>query len=279
MHRLALLIVALLTLAACGTTRPTETRFAEPNQLMGEEIQNRISEIPFQHREELFHNLLWLVQSGEQAIPALLRSLNHPEAKVRSNSAWILAQIGDRRVIPDLQPLLRDASDTVKLEAARSLVMLGDVKNCPQLIDALDSDKVQVRYLCHEALKEATGQDFGYDHLSEDATSRRQKVLSWRNWWSELADDPWFAKSYADKHRLNTMGEAPAPAMETMLPTGSPDASGGMETETGSMGEHGHGESAPHGEAHTPIESREPQPEHGGSTPATGHEPQIPPAR
>jgi hypothetical protein len=114
---------------------------------------------------------------------------------------------------------------------SRTLVVLGDIKECPPLIDALDSDKVQVRYLCHEALKTATGQDFGYDHLSDNLTQRHKAVLSWRQWWSEMAGDPWFAKTYANKHGLTDEpatvppeGDAmpPAPAVEpgrTTMPT------------------------------------------------------------
>ena len=67
---------------------------------MGKEIDHRVAQIPYQHREELFNNLLWLSQSGEQAIPALLVGLEHAEPKVRSNCAWVLARIGDRQNSP-----------------------------------------------------------------------------------------------------------------------------------------------------------------------------------
>ncbi len=141
--RLALITMAVLPwVAACGTTGEVDDRFAKPNELMESEIENRVSNIQYQHREELFNNLLWLKQAGEQAIPALLQGLKSPDAKTRSNCAWTLAQIGDRRVIPDLKRLANDRDQTVRLEVARSLVQLGDMKYCPTLIDALDSDKV-----------------------------------------------------------------------------------------------------------------------------------------
>src|SRR5690606_38136846 len=100
----------LLTLTACGTTRQEENTFAQPNALMGAEIRERVDQIQYQHRDELLNSLLWLAQSGEQAIPALLDGLRHAQPKVRSNCAWVLAQIGDRRVIPSLQPLSADRS-------------------------------------------------------------------------------------------------------------------------------------------------------------------------
>lgn len=213
----------LLGLAACGTTPKPKSPFAEPNELMGQEIQRRVDQIQYQHREELFNSLLWLSQSGEQAVPALIRGLSHGEPKVRSNCSWVLAQIGDRRVIPYLQKLTADDHETVRLEASRSLVLLGDLKYVPTLIEGLDSDKKQVRYMCHEALKDATGRDFDYDHLTEDAVARAQTVFHWRQWWGEQSGDTFFASSYAQQHGLRTDAAAPpaAPGGETApIPAG-----------------------------------------------------------
>jgi len=237
MARLAWIAVAALPLwASCGSTSGEE-RFAEANSLMADEIRNRIAQIPYQHREELFNNLLWLAQAGEQAIPDLLEALSSPNAKLRSNCCWVLGRIGDRRVIPDLQRLTRDQNQTVALEASRTLVLLGDVQHCAPLITALDSDQVQVRYLCHEALKSATGQDFGYDHLTDNSTQRHTAVLAWRKWWSNMSGDPWFAQSYAREHGLTGEPAQPpeggaypeppaAPMGETKTPNADPGSSG-----------------------------------------------------
>lgn len=206
----------LLVLAACGTTRQQESTFVQPNELMGQEIQRRVDQIQYQHRDELFNSLLWLAQCGEQAVPALLDGLEHSEPKVRSNCAWVLAQIGDRRVIPHLQSLTDDEHETVRLEAARTLVLLGDLKHVPTLIEGLDSDKKEVRYLCHAALKDSTGRDFDYDHLTDDAFARAQTVYRWREWWSEQSGDKFFASTYAEQHGLRTEAARPAaPGGET----------------------------------------------------------------
>lgn len=203
MRRLTLSFVALSVLGGCATTESSDSgRFVEANDLMAEEIRSRISQIPFQHREELFNNLVWLSQAGEQAIPDLLGALDNDEPKVRSNAAWVLGQIGDRRVITDLQPLVQDANATVRLESARTLMTLGDMRHAPVLIQSLDSDKPEVRYLCHEALKEATGQDFGYDHLSENLVLRHQSVFGWRQWWTSMSGDERFSAGYAQAHGI-----------------------------------------------------------------------------
>jgi hypothetical protein len=223
----------------CATT--SDSPYAKPNSLMAQEIEKRVAEIPYQHRNELFENMLWLAQAGEQAIPTLLSNLNHDSAKVRSNVAWILGRIGDRRTIPDLERIATDPQDTVRLEVARSLVLLGDVKYAPTLIEGLDSEKLQVRYNCHEALRTATGRDFGYDHLAENPVDRQMAVLRWRQWWGEQNRDPWFAQSYADTHGLSPSQTAtptpppagepfPAPQVETM-PRPTPERTRTIEDE------------------------------------------------
>src|SRR5712671_2585495 len=193
---------SLLLLCGCGSSshQQQQNGFSAPNSLMSQEIDSRIDQIPYQHREELLQNLLWLSQSGEQTIPALLKGLSHDNPKVRSSCAWVLGRMRDRRVINDMEKHASDQSETVRLEVCRTLVVLGDLKFSPMLIEGLDSDHKEVRFLCHEALKSSTGRDFGYDHLSEDATQRRTAVLGWRQWWSEYSGDPFFAQNYMQRY-------------------------------------------------------------------------------
>lgn len=200
--RIPALIALALTFVACSTTQP-DNPYAEANSLMRTEIQARIANIPFEHNQELLNNLLWLEgKAGEVAIPFLLESLGHDDAKVRASSAWVLGRIRDRRVIPDLRPLVADEDPAVRFEVARSLVSMGDLKYAPVLIEGLDSEKAPVRYNCQMALRDATKRDFGYDHLEEDLATRRQGALRWRQWWGEQQGDPWFAENYARKYQL-----------------------------------------------------------------------------
>ncbi|MCC6673497.1 MAG: HEAT repeat domain-containing protein [Planctomycetes bacterium] len=203
-HTLVLTAAALL-LAACGSTSGNqESPYAKANSIVAQEIDTRIGQIPFQHREELYNNLLWLSQQGEPVIPYAIRGLRHSEPKMRASCAWILGRIGDRRTIQDLQAVQSDDQEPVRLEVARSRVLMGDMKAVPTLIQALDSDKTQVRALCHEALKSATGRDFGYDHLTENLTARQQAVLAWRKWWSAQSNDPFFASNYEERMQAST---------------------------------------------------------------------------
>jgi hypothetical protein len=213
----------LLALASCSTTTTSsESPFQQPNQLMAGEIGRRVEQIPYQHRDELLQNLLWLAQTGEQTIPSLLQGLTHESPKVRSSCAWVLGRLRDRRTIPNLQAAARDAEPTVRMEAARTLVLLGDLVWSPTLIEGLDSDKKEVRYMCHEALKGATGHDFGYDHLNQSVADLQQSVLRWRQWWSEYSGDAQFAQSYQQKHNLQPQLAAPAGESQPAVPQAAP---------------------------------------------------------
>ena len=221
--RLIALTGIVLSLSACATVEEKSHPFAEANSLVRQEIQARIANIPFQHRQELLNNLLWLAtRGGEPAIPDLLTALQHAEPKVRSSAAWVLGRLRDRRVVANLRPLVMDENHSVRFEAARSLTLMGDMQHATMLIEGLDSDKVPVRYNCHMALRDATGRDFQYDHLEDDVATRRVAVLRWREWWGQQIAAPNFAKNYATMHKLTTPAAAPVPATPLVETTTAP---------------------------------------------------------
>ena len=251
MKRHSPLLFLALPLFGCSTTSYETSEYAQPNSLIAKEIERRVQDISFQHREELYNNLVWLSQRGEPAIPALLTGLQSSEPKVRSSCAWVLGRIGDRRTIANLQQLTMDPHETVRLEVARSLVEMGDIRQCPALIAALDSDKVQVRAMSHDALKRATGRDYGYDHLTDSVEQRRLAVLRWRQWWGQLAGDPFFASQYAQQNGLAAPGAMPLgetnnqqyrPHVPQNPPTQNPPLP--VDTQPSNLEQHNHGHEA-----------------------------------
>lgn len=242
MRTAAFAATILLSLAACSTTpKKVKSAYDQPNDLMAVEISRRVEQIPYLHREELLENLLWLSQTGEQTIPSLLEALNNDSPKVRSSAAWVLGRLRDRRTIPQLQNALNDAEPTVRFEVARTLVVLGDLEPAPILIEGLDSERKEVRYLCHEALKSATGHDFGFDHLAMSQQDMRQSVLKWRQWWGDYSGDAAFAMTYERQHGLNQpepMGQPAQPMGETQpqsgqQQSGQPQGSENPESDAG----------------------------------------------
>ncbi|MBM3973135.1 MAG: HEAT repeat domain-containing protein [Planctomycetes bacterium] len=219
-----------LLLQACSTTNATNETFEQPNSIMAVEIDRRVAQLPYQHRGELYNNLVWLVQAGEQSIPAMLTGLTNNDPKVRSSCAWVLGRLRDRRTIPALQTAINDSEQVVRLEVARTLVAMGDLQWSQTLIEGLDSDEKQVRCMCHETLKTATGHDFGYDHLNANETERRVAVLRWRQWWGEYSGDTFFATNYQNTYNLPNVA---APAGETRTngdPTNNGTSTGGTST-------------------------------------------------
>lgn len=251
--RIAAIAATLLALASCtSTSNQPSSPFQQPNSLMAGEISRRVEQIPYQHREELLLNLQWLVQTGEQTLPSMLDGLRHENPKVRSSCAWVIGQLKDRRTIPSLQEAMRDAEPAVKMELARTLVSMGDLTWSSTLIEGLDSERKEVRYLCHEALKSATGHDFGYDHLNQNDNEMHVSVLRWRQWWGEYSGDLHFAQAYQQQHNLQPQVAAPSGETQPAQPAagseptpitppappqdGSGNPSGGAGPTTGSGG-------------------------------------------
>ena len=89
--------------------------------------------------------------------------------------------MGDRRNIPPLRELLDDRVPAVRYQAAASLVELGDASGFPVLVEGLSDPEIQARYKCFEALRDATGNDFGYEH-DASPEMRRAAVVRWNDW-------------------------------------------------------------------------------------------------
>ena len=243
----------LLLFTGCSTTT-SGTSYQKSNDLMTEEITRRVDQIPFQHRDELLENLLWFAQTGEQTIPAMLKGLKSENPKVRSSCAWVLGRLRDRRTIPDLQRAAKDEDLTVRMECARTLLLMGDLAWTPTLIEGLDNERKEVRYMSHEALKSATGHDFGYDHLNQNQNEMRLSVLRWRQWWSEYSGDTFFAQQYQQEHNLTPaapQGET-QPGKQEPAPKSQPGNTQSSQTNTPNT-------SAPAtGTAEAPITTTEP---------------------
>jgi hypothetical protein len=223
MMRTLVLSSLVLGLCGCGTTRPT-SEFSEPNTILKDEVDRRINQIPFQHRDELLNSMVWLVGVGESAVPQLIVALDHTDPKVRSSAVWCVGRIGDRRVIPYLkQHNQREHDPIVRLESSRTLLWLGDYTQVPVLIEGLESDRTHVRYLCHEALRADTGRDFGYDHRVENTSERQAAVSRWREWWHQQQTGG--AQRTDGRSRLETIGSSPAnPALSPAKIPAAPGA-------------------------------------------------------
>jgi HEAT repeat protein len=87
-----------------------------------------------------------LTAAGAEAVEPLIDALSRNEVEARSNAAWALGAIGDRRaVLPLTETLQRDADETTREQAAWALGAIGDGGAVDGLSAALSDASGEVR--------------------------------------------------------------------------------------------------------------------------------------
>ena len=118
----------------------------------------------------------------------LVAQLASEDAAVRLQAAYDLGETGDLAVVPHLLPMLADADVFVRMVTAQALDTLQARLAVPSLIDRLGDDTITVREAALIALRNITGQRFGYEPDARQA-DRDRKVDQWRAWWRREGDD------------------------------------------------------------------------------------------
>jgi hypothetical protein len=184
---LALLAAAVLVSPSCisSEVEPRETErdgYAVASPVLQREIDQRVENLPYLHGKDYLASVARLIYIGEPAIPSLIEALEADHVQSRGAAAYILGEIGDKRSIPEIRPLLEDSSEMVRLEAAGSLATLGDWSCFPTLITALRHEKPVVRLKSFQVLSKQVKQDFGYVYNAPD-DERERAVRRWEEWW------------------------------------------------------------------------------------------------
>lgn len=130
---------------------------------------------PNQSHDAVASALGWICQDAQVVIPALIATLQDPDAGTRASAANSLGcfKAEASAAVPALTSALGDKDWMVREDAAHSLGEIGPAAKSavPALIQALNDEDELVIYKTSEALKTITGEDFGYD---QDA---------WQAWW------------------------------------------------------------------------------------------------
>jgi HEAT repeat protein len=159
-----------------------ERGFAEStNPMVQTRIQARVDNIRYQRGTTLIANLERLSAYGEPAIPICIEGLKSDDAMTRMGCAYVLGRIGDTRTVPELEATLTDQVDFVRYEAASQLGTMGSKSGYSVLVEGLESERVEYRFKCYEALKELTGHTFGYVH-NAPTEERAEAVTKWKAW-------------------------------------------------------------------------------------------------
>jgi HEAT repeat protein len=187
-----LLALALaFAFVGCKSSEPEEKSadergFAEStNPMVPARIQARVDNIRYQRGTTLITNLERLVAYGQPAIPICVEGLKSDDAMTRMGCAYVLGRIGDTRTVPDLETTLQDPVDYVRYEAASQLGNMGSKSGYGVLVEGLESDRVEYRFKCFEALRELSGQTFDYVHNAPDE-ERAAAVAKWKAWLEQI---------------------------------------------------------------------------------------------
>jgi len=181
-------LLALAFVFACSSSQEDEDNSPEArgfsegsNPMVQTRIQARVDNIKYQRGVTLITNLERIAAYGEPAIPICIDGLQSEDAMTRMGCAYVLGRIGDTRTVADLEGLLGDSVDFVRYEAASQLGTMGSKAGYGVLVEGLESERVEYRYKCFEALRELTGHTFGYVH-NAPPEERVDAVAKWQAW-------------------------------------------------------------------------------------------------
>ena len=91
-------------------------------------------------------------QPDERALPALVEAMRSDDALLARLAANALEAIG-AAAVPALLDVMENGPQAVRLEAARTLAMIGDTRAIPALFNALDEDSALMEYWANEGLE------------------------------------------------------------------------------------------------------------------------------
>lgn len=93
-----------------------------------------------------------LLSIGLEDIDLLVGLLGHPTDLVRRKAVQIVEHLGDAELLPDLLPMLQDASGHVRKDAARAVAALGGPDMLPWLLPLLHDEYRDVAQAAGEAI-------------------------------------------------------------------------------------------------------------------------------
>ncbi|MBL8693896.1 MAG: HEAT repeat domain-containing protein [Planctomycetes bacterium] len=181
----------LLLAAACSASRSSladDATYPTPSPFVEAQIDQHLHDVPYLKGRQVVDACASLVRLGPAAIPRLKDAVADEDPVRRAFALNVLGAMGDRRVIETLREATRDPEPSVRYEAARSCMRLGEWSVLGVLVDGLQDESVYRRTLCHDALRKNTGVDFGFQPQAP-TEERAAAVAKWRSWWSQHSKD------------------------------------------------------------------------------------------
>lgn len=192
------LLLSALASTGCSSTKEvkandvSEGRWLSPSLLLEQQLDDEAARLPYTRGIERIEQIRWFASIGEPAYDTLFELIASDSEEVASAAFAALGASGDRRLVDPLRKAEWQAESRgmdLGLERARTLVRLGDWSEIPTLIHGLADERVYVRGLSIEALREATGNDFSFNPRG-DETELELGRAAWERWWLKYSGDP-----------------------------------------------------------------------------------------
>jgi HEAT repeat protein len=148
-----------------------------------DQIEDQVKRLPWTHGVERVEQIQWFANCGEPAYPTLLKLCTDPRPDVAASAVAALGATHDARLVEPLRALDWPSTDdrALQFERARTFVRLGDWSEIGTLINGLEDDSAWARGWCVQALREATGDDFGFNPQATPL-ERAPAVAKWKSW-------------------------------------------------------------------------------------------------
>lgn len=186
MSRLGHAVLVLAGMAALGgCVSVDDEQDLENNAIVDLEIDRRIGELKYMRGRELLRNQERLAHMRDLAYPHLREALKSDDPMTRASVIYVFEIGADRRNLEYIRPLLRDSVPFVRYQAASTAVEMGDPSGFDTLIEGMRDENIRWRFKCFEALRLATGRDFGYRH-DDDPETRETALERWTQWLGEV---------------------------------------------------------------------------------------------
>lgn len=134
--------------------------------------------------EELLRALRSVGVKKGKVDPALFAALRDPEIARRSAAALVVGRYGTAQERQAVQPLLKNASLTVRLRAAQGLIAAGDASAIPALLPILREGTSEQRADAEELLLRIAGKRAPTVPLGEGKEARSKCHDAWQNWYT-----------------------------------------------------------------------------------------------
>lgn len=163
-------------------TIPKDRPYYKATPQIQQDIHDLMSRVPAARPDEFNILARKIAVYGEPAVPVLVGTLREQrEERVHIMAAYVLGMLKDPRSLSALHEATFHPSESVRFEAATSMLRMHDRRGLTTMIAGLEHPDPLVRARSILVLEERTGETFGYKADARPG-DRAAAVSRWRAW-------------------------------------------------------------------------------------------------